>query len=313
MTWYRAPKSTGLSWANVPAALDSLNTAINAAAGNASFAWEVCSFQSASPGHVMIRRKDGSPGRILIFGGSATPAVAAMATGVTASANLLYAGYARSSTENSPANYTTLTPLIKPDFSGGMVFRGGFSGTASIQLYSKSDQLVLAVWTGTSTMDCMLFAGRIYSNNANTETYDGISVAGQPSASAADAVGLFAGPASFQTTSVSAASDGRAYFTNDWFRVNRIASFTGISSAATLQLFTDIDNNVIFYPYMGATTPEISSTFHKRWIKARNVAFGLNKTEGYEWKDSSLNSRGFYIGYSLTADIHGMTLTHVDM
>lgn len=117
---------------NVPAAADYVFTtnpddmlvAINAAfvanSGGGSASWEVALYNSSSPKYIILRRKDLSAGRIIIFGQNGSTPNAAAVTG-SATASILYVGYSASSTVNTAdASYLSGAPLAASDYMPGL-------------------------------------------------------------------------------------------------------------------------------------------------------------------------------------------------
>src|ERR1700740_3409384 len=80
--------------------LAAINSHFVANSGGGSAVWEVANYQSTPPKYVLLRRKSGAAGRIIICGQQGqTPNQAALRP--TATASLLFMGYSKTSTSNT--------------------------------------------------------------------------------------------------------------------------------------------------------------------------------------------------------------------
>ena len=99
--------------------LAALNTLIVAQSASGSAKWEVVSYVSASPKSLLLRRKNGAAGRIVIFGQAGSTANAAAITG-SAVASMLYIGYSPTSTSNTvDGSWLSGAPLSASDYMPG--------------------------------------------------------------------------------------------------------------------------------------------------------------------------------------------------
>lgn len=100
--------------------LAAINSIVTANSGAAGAIWEVATYQSVSPKYVLLKRKDGSAGRIIYFGQQGgTPNAAAIRTG--AGASRLIVAYSQSSTSNSAdASWLSAAPLSAADYMPGI-------------------------------------------------------------------------------------------------------------------------------------------------------------------------------------------------
>lgn len=145
-TWF-ASAAANVTITTTPAdeMLDGLNTmfAANSSAGAAS--WEVVDYQSSSPKSLLLRRKSGAPGRIIIFGqNGGTPNAAA--TAGTPSASTLYLGYAPASSSSTPdASWLSGAPLSGTYLAAHALLGTLTSYTARLRYYEFADGVVVAI------------------------------------------------------------------------------------------------------------------------------------------------------------------------
>lgn len=123
---------TAFTW-NIPAASDqvvgannaddmlaAINAVVGAASSGGSASWEVATYQSTSPRYVILKRKSGAAGRIIIFGQQGSTPNAAAVTG-SAGASMLYIGYSETSTsDTADASYLSAAPLSAGDYMPGI-------------------------------------------------------------------------------------------------------------------------------------------------------------------------------------------------
>jgi len=146
---------------NVPAASDqvittqpddylvAINAVIVANSGGAGAKWEVALYNSSSPKYIILRRKNGDPGRIIIFGqNGSTPNAAATYGSPTAS--ILYVGYSATSTVNTAdASYLSGAPLAASDYMPGMRCMPQAAATWRVN-YAEHDDGVVILFSETS-------------------------------------------------------------------------------------------------------------------------------------------------------------------
>jgi hypothetical protein len=92
-----------------------INTKVTGASGDADASWEVVSYVAVSPKSLLLRPKDGSAGRIVIFGENGSTPASAAARNPTIS--LLYIGFSATSTSNTvDASWISAAPLSASDY-----------------------------------------------------------------------------------------------------------------------------------------------------------------------------------------------------
>jgi hypothetical protein len=118
---------------NIPAASDqvigsnnaddmlaAINAVFVANSGGVDASWEVATYQSTSPRYVILRRKSGGAGRIVIFGQQGSTPNAAAVQG-TATASVLYIGFSATSTSDTiDTSYLSGAPLSAGDYIPGL-------------------------------------------------------------------------------------------------------------------------------------------------------------------------------------------------
>lgn len=120
-SWNTPAASNQVIGANVSDdCLAAINAVVVANSGGVNAKWEVATYQSVSPRYVILRRKSGAAGRIVIFGQQGSTANAA-ATYSTPSANSLYVGYSKTSTSNTiDTSWLTGAPFSATDYMPGL-------------------------------------------------------------------------------------------------------------------------------------------------------------------------------------------------
>lgn len=124
--------SATLSWASsgtgtktgttVTTLFDDLVTLITSKSGDSSFSWEVASSSTGStPKYIVLKRKDGSAGRILLVLWTSAPAGnnAAILDGAP-TANSLYGAYFPAGNVDTPSNLTASSGTIMGDDTGAV-------------------------------------------------------------------------------------------------------------------------------------------------------------------------------------------------
>lgn len=147
-TWYHSTQQAA-SGSTVVSILTDLVTLITANSGNAAASWQLASDGSASsPAYVTFKRKNGAAGRIMLFGGTTPNAAAVRQT--TPANNLLYIGYAPTTTSDTPTtSYASGAPYTDwmiaaslgganssfrwnySDADAGMVFHGSIQASGN--------------------------------------------------------------------------------------------------------------------------------------------------------------------------------------
>lgn len=123
--------------------LAAINTMFGANSSDAAASWEVVNYASTSPKSVLLRRKAGGNGRIIIFGqqGSTPHASAVAGTGV---ASNLYIGYAPASSSNTPdASWLAGAPLSGTYLAGHSFVGTTTSYTGRLRYYDFADGVYL--------------------------------------------------------------------------------------------------------------------------------------------------------------------------
>jgi hypothetical protein len=112
-----------------------INSMVTANSGASDAVWEVATYSSTSPRYVLLKRKDGSAGRISFFGqNGSTPNAAAIVSGVGAS-RVAVAYSATSASNSHDASYLSAAPLSAADYMPGIAFGVNFGVTDSIRMY----------------------------------------------------------------------------------------------------------------------------------------------------------------------------------
>lgn len=150
-----------------------LNIAITANLANSLFSWQVATYNVVSPKYLMLSRKDGTAGRILIFGQSGSTPNAA-ATYVAPASGLLYISYSATSTSNTiTTSYLTGIPLSDTDYIRGIAFATDLITNSTrtdyrLIYYDTEVGLVFGLSSVTGGSFVMNFAGELILDTSNT-------------------------------------------------------------------------------------------------------------------------------------------------
>ncbi|MGE4074961.1 MAG: hypothetical protein AB7F22_05380 [Reyranella sp.] len=162
LTWASSGAGTKTG-TTVAALIADLVTLINSKSGDASFSWEVASSNTASsPNYLVLKRKDGSAGRILLVVWTSSPAGnnAAILDGAP-SLNSLYGAWFPSGNVDTPSNLTASSGTILGNDSGctkvwASMTVASIYGTSGRPFYFDSAEGVLFCFQNPATPNCYM-------------------------------------------------------------------------------------------------------------------------------------------------------------
>lgn len=139
-----------------------LNAHLTANSGAAGATWEVASYVSSSPKSLLLRRKDGSAGRIVLFGqAGGTPHTSAVLA-ATPGASLLYIGYSATSASNTvDGSWLTQAPLTATDYIKATSACATPSSVTRLQYIEFASGIYFSLTNGTSGGIGIFGAGEI--------------------------------------------------------------------------------------------------------------------------------------------------------
>lgn len=119
LTWYNSGLGTKTG-TTVAALINDIVSLVNSYSGDANFSWQVASSSTAaSPNYVVLKRKDGSAGRILLVIWTSAPAGNnAAILDQAPSSNSLYGAWFPSGNVDTPSNLTASSGTILGNDSG---------------------------------------------------------------------------------------------------------------------------------------------------------------------------------------------------
>ncbi|MCK9987661.1 MAG: hypothetical protein AzoDbin1_04133 [Azoarcus sp.] len=183
--------TTTLSWFNsgfgaksgttIAALLSDVVTLVNSKSGDANFSWQVASSNVAtSPYYVVLKRKDLSPGRILLLGYASAPGTNnATLLDTAPTTNALYGSYFPAGNVDSPSNITAASGAVMGDDTGALKVWANM-GVASIYAagtqpfyFDSADAVVFGFQNPTAATTYMAGAGKILVDGADS-AYDGV-------------------------------------------------------------------------------------------------------------------------------------------
>lgn len=147
-----------------------LDTLITSKAGDATFSWQVASVSiAANPNYLVLKRKDGSAGRILLVGYTAAPAGANTTLFDVAAGSVLtttvYIAWFPAGNVDTPSNLTAASGTILGDDTGAVkVAPGATTATAYAALlqhyyFDSAEGVVFCTQNPASTSSYMVAAG----------------------------------------------------------------------------------------------------------------------------------------------------------
>lgn len=164
LTWQSSGLGTKTGTTNA-ALIDDLVTLINSKSGDANFKWQVASSSSgSSPLYLVLKRKDGSAGRILLVIWSSAPAgnnAAILDAGPTS--NALYGAWFPSGNVDTPSNLSASSGTILGNDTGAVKVWASMAVstiyTTSVQpFYFDCDEAVAFGWQNPGSSNCYLAA-----------------------------------------------------------------------------------------------------------------------------------------------------------
>lgn len=139
LTWYNSGLGTKTG-TTVAALINDIVSLVNSYSGNSNYSWQVASSSTAaSPNYVVLKRKDGSAGRILLAVWTSAPAGnnAAILDGAP-TANSLYGAWFPSGNVDTPSNLTASSGTILGNDTGCTKV---WAAMATSSIYSTSYQV----------------------------------------------------------------------------------------------------------------------------------------------------------------------------
>jgi hypothetical protein len=241
VTWaYSTAAKTGTAIANL---IDDIVSAVNAAAGDANFKWEVASSNNAStPYYVVLKRKSGAAGRILLVCWTSSPAGAnAAILEATPQTNSVWMAYFPAGNADTPSNLTASSGTIMGDDTGAVKVVGiGAVGTiyasnVAPTVYAHDDGVLLILQTAASDDDVVDGVGAGAAQSFATLGRQSVSAPVLP----ADLVPVAAG----QTATSAAASV---------FRANRVGDAAhALAYSMASNFHSSTGSNVLYDPSPG--------------------------------------------------------------
>lgn len=182
LTWHQATPTVRVTPASASQddVLAGWNAVVTANSADAAAYWEVAEYQSTSPRYLLLKRKNGAAGRIIIFGQNGSTPNAAAVRG-TATASVHYIAYSASSTANTPdASYLSGAPLSASDYIPGVCV-GTISNTKNkmFQTYCEHQDGIFFAMVRPGATDYAVFsAGDLIVGVDGSTTYPTIQGSG---------------------------------------------------------------------------------------------------------------------------------------
>lgn len=341
-TWYRSTTIGSIAASTTPQAFQaSLKTFIDScAAEGASFRWQVASQQTSSPMYLVLKRKDASAGRVMIFGSSVDTTNDAALLRPAGPASLSTRGWVcydpTATTDAPPTSYVSGNPWSAANSRGHQLTDHSPTGglrAHSVRAYCSDDgQLFIVGYVNDVYMVWAIHAGPIMrAATGGTTVYEGLCVARNSIDGSANTYGhshflppnagtgteanfwrgSFGNPNLFELGN--SADSGGSYSSvridGTWYRMNRATGQYYTPSA-----LTDSAGRMHFLPVIWALTPD-SGAVLPLVLKSKNIGAGVCRTRDTILIDNASTQRGFYVGYHGTvgADYSGLSLLNDDI
>lgn len=332
--WYRTTATFSAGGVStVSAAIANLYSFFLLAEAETPFGWQIASYSSAAPVYLMLKRKDGSPGRLMFYGGT-TPLGATCIPPLTGqvTSGSIWMAYDPTFTADTPlGSYASVNPMSAASSLGVYLANTqNMSLPAHIlRAYSSDDgQLFLHPYEVNARNGYLVHVGKIFrAASGETTTYEGLCFKVYDSSTSSTAAQDLVSPepnnyspqVTFGNPDLSASGIGVAapairsfccaYINGAWYRVNR---FTG-------QIFfsyslIDSANKHHFIPVIWQVAPDHAAVI-PALLKSKNLAAGPRRTVSTVITDNQGTIRGYYIGYHGTpgSDQGAITLLNDDM
>ena len=140
LTWYNSGLGTKTGTTSA-ALITNLVTLINSKLANADFSWQVASsVATGSTYHIVLKRKDGSAGRILLVIFTSAPANihSTLFDGITPSINQLYGAFFPAGNTDTPVGLTAASGTILGDDTGAVKVWGAMDAGTIYAVNCKS-------------------------------------------------------------------------------------------------------------------------------------------------------------------------------
>ncbi|MBS0330787.1 MAG: hypothetical protein JSR30_13100 [Proteobacteria bacterium] len=303
LTWYHSGLGTKTGTTNA-ALIDDLVTLINSKSGDANFKWQVASSQNTNPFYIVLKRKDGSAGRILLVIWSSSPAGNNSAILDAAPAlNALYGAYFPNGNVDTPSNLTASSGTILGNDSNAVkVWASMLVGNiyaANLQpfYFDSAEAVVFGFQNPASTTAYMGGAGELLVD-ASDNAYGATFALG----SGAPTFGGSSPTIPWSSSSVSASSGTACVRTNygaanrTYFTAYAPSGAWGTQAIGSTDVLTDTANaRAYFVPIqlLGQTKGEGFP------LKLRQIAIGPSTTAAFTPYNTSgpvVQARQFYAG-----------------
>lgn len=160
LTWASSGAGTKTG-TTVATLITDMVTLINSKSGDSTFSWQVASSNTASsPNYIVLKRKDGSAGRILLAVWTSAPAGnnAAILDGAPSS-NSVYCAWFPSGNVDTPSNLTASSGTIMGDDSNCVKVSAALAvatiyATGIVPFYFDSAEAVIFCWQNPSNTTC---------------------------------------------------------------------------------------------------------------------------------------------------------------
>lgn len=288
LTWYHVANAakTGTT---VAAFFTDLKNAVDSKSGDANYKWQVASSSLAgTPYYVVLKRKDGSAGRILFVCWTSNPAGnnAAILEGIPTN-NSLHVAYFPAGNVDTPSNLTAASGTIMGDDTGVIKCTTSatgitsFYGTSVAIHYADSQEAFAMMVQNPASLPSMLYLAGAILVDGSDNAYDAVLMAQTPSTFGSSSAAMMP----WSTSDVSAGLGTTPCVRTNYGSADRLyysAWLPGGSWASAAVSSTDIlsdttTNKVWFVPYqlLGQTKGEGFV------LKLRQIAYGPGTTAAF--------------------------------
>jgi hypothetical protein len=338
--WSRSTAIGTVGGAGLSNLMTQLNTFLTSVTAETGFPWEIASYQSVSPRHLVLKRKNGTAGRIMFFGENSagtTPAAAAIVPGGNVrGTNRLFVCYDPTATADAPpTSFLVGNPWSSANSLGHMMINTDNMAvpTGNCRAYwTNDDQLFFHFYAQNSSHLSVLHIGNILREASGLNpsvTYPALCMsimqsetlstgrptqlldAWFPGATGDWRATQFGCPDTTLTGTTTSPTfvSCSVYISEVWYKMNRLTA-----QRFTQQDYVDTAGRYHFIPILWCLTPDTGAVL-PRVLKSKNLGAGPCRVRDFTILDNALNTRGYYIGHHSTqgSDVTGLSLLNDDM
>lgn len=313
MAWYKHPTNFSISTNGGTPSITQLDTAWATWEADANVHWQRASSQLTAPAYLVLKRKDGSPGRIIFTCGTA-PASNYVGYNESGVSTYLYMGFDPIATSDVPADYSVNGGALfgSPSNLGRLRSSAGYYGTYTFRLYCNAAADTVWMWGPGGSINAFAWGKLVRTDGgAALDCYHNFSAGTPmtrgywPSVPVSSSYSTTSNMSSLQQMWAfdTAANEGASQVWQLLMDTNTGGSFAFHQGnyAFADALFSKPNGIHRFAPaYM---VPCIQGAFARpsfATVTSRYWGYGAPRVVDHVWLDNASATRGYYLGYTAT-------------